>query len=70
MSQTQEVTPQDLKIQAQRETIAELQDKNADLRVELTVLAYRNQELQRQLEELRAPTEANDDEPLADDTAN
>ena len=70
MSQTQEVTPQDLKIQAQRETIAELQDKNADLRVELTVLAYRNQELQRQLEELRASTEANDDEPLADDTAN
>ena len=69
MSQTQEVTPQDLKIQAQRETIAELQDKNADLRVELTVLAYRNQELQRQLEELRASTEANDDEPLADDTA-
>ena len=70
MSQTQEVTPQDLKIQAQRETIAELQDKNADLRVELTVLAYRNQEIQRQLEELRASTEANDDEPLADDTAN
>ena len=69
MSQTQEVTPQDLKIQAQRETIAELQDKNADLRVELTVLAYRNQELQKQLEELRASTEASDDEPLADDTA-
>ena len=67
MSQTQEVTPQDLKIQAQRETIAELQDKNADLRVELTVLAYRNQELQRQLEDLRASQEEADGAPEPDD---
>ena len=67
MSQSQEVTPQDLKIQAQRETIAELQDKNADLRVELTVLAYRNQELQRQLEDLRASQEEADGAPEPDD---
>lgn len=66
--QPQEISREGLKILALKERLAEVEDANADLRVEITYLTHSNRELLAQIEALQAD-EAKEDEPLTDDAA-
>jgi hypothetical protein len=68
-----EISKRELKIEHYRQKCAELQEANADLRVELTLVSQERDELQRNENErtaLDATFESEEaSEPLADDTA-
>lgn len=64
-----ELQKRELKIEHYRQQCAQLQELNADLRVELTVKDEELNEALRQLEEARALDATFESEPLADDTA-
>ena len=63
--QTQEnvLDRKDLKILAYKEKVAELQEREADLRVEVTFLSQQLQEAHRRLAELEVPAEDGEVEP-------
>jgi chromosome segregation ATPase len=64
-----EISKRELKIEHYRQKCAELQEANADLRVELTLVSQERDELQRNLDERTALDATFEAEPLADDTA-
>lgn len=69
MSQEQQITREGLKIQALKERLAEVEDINAEYRVEITILTQRLQEALATIEGHDVQEESPSDEPLADDTA-